>query len=100
MICITLALTFQLLAMRSVLVSLVEAFKRAVGSLTAVALGRAVFREKVGPRELVVEATNGRSLDVLETLRGSGVALRSFQLQGPTLEEMFLSVVRGGRRER
>jgi Cu-processing system ATP-binding protein len=55
--------------------------------------------ETVGPRELVVQATNGRSLDVLETLRGSGVALRSFQLQGPTLEEMFLSVVRGGRRE-
>jgi drug/metabolite transporter (DMT)-like permease len=56
MICVTLALTFQLLAMRSVLVSLVEAFKRAVGSLTAVALGRAVFREKVGPREWIAVA--------------------------------------------
>lgn len=47
-ICITVALTFQLLAIRVVLVSLVEAFKRAVGSFMAVVLGRAVFREKVG----------------------------------------------------
>jgi multidrug transporter EmrE-like cation transporter len=53
MICITLALTFQLLAMRTVLVALVEAFKRAVGSLVAVVLGRAVFRERVGPREWI-----------------------------------------------
>ena len=56
--------------------------------------------EVMGPRELVVEATNGRTLDVLESIRGAGVGLRSFQLQGPTLEEMFLAVVRGGRRER
>ena len=53
MICITLALTFQLLAMRTVLVALVEAFKRAVGSLVAVVLGRTVFRERVGPREWI-----------------------------------------------
>lgn len=53
MICITVALTFQLLAIRVVLVSLVEAFKRAVGSLMAVVLGRAVFRETVGLREWI-----------------------------------------------
>ena len=52
-ICITVALTFQLLAIRVVLVSLVEAFKRAVGSLMAVVLGRVVFREKVGLREWI-----------------------------------------------
>ena len=51
MIFITVALTFQLLAIRVVLVSLVEAFKRAVGSFMAVALGRVVFREKVGFRQ-------------------------------------------------
>ncbi len=51
MISITLALTFQLLAIRVVLVSLVEAFKRAVGSFLAVVLGRVVFREAVGFRE-------------------------------------------------
>jgi drug/metabolite transporter (DMT)-like permease len=53
MVCITVALTFQLLAIRVVLVSLVEAFKRAVGSLMAVVLGGAVFREKVGLREWI-----------------------------------------------
>jgi drug/metabolite transporter (DMT)-like permease len=53
MICITVALTFQLLAIRVVLVSLVEAFKRAVGSFMAVVLGGAVFREKVGLREWI-----------------------------------------------
>jgi drug/metabolite transporter (DMT)-like permease len=53
MICITVALTFQLLAIRVVLVSLVEAFKRALGSLIAVVLGGAVFGEKVGPGEWI-----------------------------------------------
>ncbi len=48
MMCITVALTFQLLAIRVVLVSLVEAFKRAVGSVMAVILGRVMFRERVG----------------------------------------------------
>ena len=55
--------------------------------------------ETVGAHGLVVNASNGKSLDVLETLRGAGVTMRSFQLQGPTLEEMFLAVVRGGRHE-
>ncbi len=53
MICITVALTFQLLAIRGVLVSLVEAFKRAVGSVMAVVLGRIVFHETVGPRQWI-----------------------------------------------
>lgn len=53
MVCITVALTFQLLAIRVVLVSLVEAFKRAVGSFLAVVLGRLVFRETVGLREWI-----------------------------------------------
>jgi drug/metabolite transporter (DMT)-like permease len=47
------ALTFQLLAIRIVLVSLVEAFKRASGSVMAVVLGRVVFRERVGSREWI-----------------------------------------------
>jgi multidrug transporter EmrE-like cation transporter len=53
MVCVTVALTFQLLAIRVVLVSLVEAFKRAVGSFMAVVLGRMVFGEKVGIREWI-----------------------------------------------
>jgi drug/metabolite transporter (DMT)-like permease len=51
MVCITAALTFQLFAIRQVLVSLVEAFKRAVGSFAAVLLGDLLFQERVGLRE-------------------------------------------------
>lgn len=43
----SLALTFQLLAFQGVLVSLVEAMKRAIGSLAALVLGRIVFDERV-----------------------------------------------------
>ncbi len=52
--------------------------------------------ERVGDRELMVEANNGRSLELLESLRRADVQVRSFQLQGPTLEEIFLAAVRGG----
>jgi drug/metabolite transporter (DMT)-like permease len=55
-IAISLALTFQLLAIRCVQVSLVEAFKRAVGSFMAVVLGRIVFGEKVRSTEWVAVA--------------------------------------------
>jgi drug/metabolite transporter (DMT)-like permease len=53
MICVSFALIFQLLAIKGILVSLVEAFKRALGSLMAVVLGRFVFRETVRSREWV-----------------------------------------------
>ena len=53
MIAVTLALVFQLLAIKSVFVSLVEAFKRSLGSLMAVVLGRVVFRERVRPIQVV-----------------------------------------------
>ena len=60
---------------------------------------RGIAFEAVSAHELVVEASDGKGLDALDTLRDAGIPLRSFQLQGPTLEEMFLSVVRGGRKE-
>jgi drug/metabolite transporter (DMT)-like permease len=53
MICISFALTFQLLAIRGAFVSLVEAFKRAVGAFMAMVLGRMVFGEEVGVREWI-----------------------------------------------
>ena len=53
MIAVTLALLFQLLAIKSVFVSLVEAFKRSLGSLMAVVLGRVIFRERVHPVQVV-----------------------------------------------
>lgn len=49
MVAVTLALLFQLLAIKGVFVSLVEAFKRSFGSLMAVILGRVVFGEPVRP---------------------------------------------------
>jgi ABC-type multidrug transport system ATPase subunit len=48
-------------------------------------------------RAIVVETVNGGGLEALEVLREAGVAVRSFELQRPTLEELFLDVVRAGR---
>jgi multidrug transporter EmrE-like cation transporter len=47
MICASVALAFQVLSIRVVLVSLVETIKRAIGCFMAVALGRLVFRESI-----------------------------------------------------
>lgn len=47
MLAVTLALVFQFLAIQGVFVSLVEAFKRSVGSLMALILGWLVFGEAV-----------------------------------------------------
>ena len=43
---------------------------------------------------LAIEPRDGRFLEALDTLRGGGVALRAFELQRPTLEEVFLAAVR------
>jgi len=48
----TLALGFQLVALKYVLVSLIETLKRGIGNLLAVILGRAVFGETVTPGKL------------------------------------------------
>jgi len=55
--------------------------------------------ETTGERALVLDGTDGRGLKALEVLREEGIEVRSFELQRPTLEEIFLSVVRGDRRE-
>ena len=47
-------------------------------------------------RTLTVEAMDGRALEVLETLRRAALEVHTFELQRPTLEEIFLKVVRGG----
>jgi len=52
--------------------------------------------ERAGDRTLTVEALDGRALEVLEAMRLAGVPVHSFELQRPTLEEIFLKVVRGG----
>jgi heme ABC exporter ATP-binding subunit CcmA len=53
--------------------------------------------EPHGANALVVDGSNGHGFEALETLRATGVAVRSFEIQRPTLEEMFLAVVKRGR---
>ncbi|HEV8481397.1 MAG TPA: ABC transporter ATP-binding protein [Candidatus Eisenbacteria bacterium] len=52
----------------------------------------------VGPSELRLEAVDGRAIEVLEALRRARVEVRTFETERPTLEEIFLKVVRGGRK--
>jgi ABC-type multidrug transport system ATPase subunit len=72
-------------------IELLEPHEGALGLIAALGL-RA---EPSGERGLQVEALDGRAIEVLETLRAEGVAMRSFELVRPTLEEIFLRVVRG-----
>jgi Cu-processing system ATP-binding protein len=51
----------------------------------------------IDDRALSLEATNGRGLDALDALRAAQVPVRSFEQLRPTLEEIFLSAVRGER---
>lgn len=53
--------------------------------------------ETAGERTLFLDGVNGRGVQVLEVLRQAAVPVRSFELQRPTLEEIFLAVVRGRR---
>ena len=58
---------------------------------------RGIACEPLGERRLSVEGANGNGVAALEALRGAGVAVRAFELTRPTLEEIFLTVVRRGR---
>ena len=86
--------TRQMSATRMV-VELGEAPERAITALAI--LGCAV--ERLDERRLVLDAVDGRGVEALEALRRAQVVVRSFEMQRPTLEEIFLNVVRGGRRE-
>jgi Cu-processing system ATP-binding protein len=70
-----------------------ESPQRAIGVLR----GRGFEAQAVDAQSLSLEAANGRGLDALEALRAAGVTIRSFEQQRPTLEEIFLNVVRGER---
>jgi ABC-type multidrug transport system ATPase subunit len=76
----------------------IEVHGPAAGAVAALE-GLGLAFEVSGDRALMVEALDGRALEVLETLRTAGVAIQSFELQRPTLEEIFLKVVRGGTHE-
>jgi len=55
--------------------------------------------ETLGEHTLMVEGANGHALAALDALRAAGVPVRSFEVQRPTLEDLFLETVRGGRRD-
>jgi ABC-type multidrug transport system ATPase subunit len=64
------------------------------------ALRRAgIAAEPIAGRGVRVDTGDGHAIQALETLRAAGVPVRTFELQRPTLEEIFLGVVRGERRE-
>ena len=77
------------------IVELNEAPERATAALASLACGVEVLDE----RRLVLEAADGRGVEALEALRRAQVAVHSFEMQRPSLEEIFLSVVRGERHE-
>ena len=55
--------------------------------------------EQLGPGRVAIDAADGFGLEALDALRAGGVAVRSFEVQRPTLEEIFLDVVKRGRHE-
>ncbi|HEY6867094.1 MAG TPA: ABC transporter ATP-binding protein, partial [Candidatus Eisenbacteria bacterium] len=65
----------------------------AIGALVA----RGFAPAAAAGRAIVVATVNGGGLDALEALRAAGIPIRSFELQRPALEELFLEVVRAGR---
>jgi Cu-processing system ATP-binding protein len=95
---------------KAALESLTELRRRQVGATRLAVLLRTAaepalaalaargFRgEPLPGRGVVVDAANGRAVEVLEALRAAGAGVRSFEIQRPTLEEIFMSVVRGER---
>uniref|UniRef100_A0A832I1A6 ABC transporter ATP-binding protein n=1 Tax=Eiseniibacteriota bacterium TaxID=2212470 RepID=A0A832I1A6_UNCEI len=71
---------------------------REPGPHAAAALrARGLAVEQSGPATLLVDGRNGTGVEALETLRAAGVAVRTFEVQRPTLEEIFLAAVKGDR---
>ncbi len=69
-----------------------EAPARAVAALEARAFACELHGDGV-----VVEATNGRTVEALDTLRAAQIRVTSFEMLRPSLEEIFLAAVQGGR---
>jgi Cu-processing system ATP-binding protein len=63
----------------------------------AVLVARGIACAGAGEAAVSVDAHDGNGPTALEALRTAGVPVRSFELQRPTLEEIFLEVVRKGR---
>jgi len=76
---------------------LVIDIREAEPSVAALVSGAAPGAAWLSPTRLGIDNVDGAGLDVLDALRRAGVAVRSFEVQRPTLEELFLQVVRRGR---
>jgi ABC-type multidrug transport system ATPase subunit len=68
-----------------------------VEAARAVLAAQGFTHAAAGAGAVSVDAGNGTGPAALEALRAAGVSVRSFEVQRPTLEEIFLEVVRGGR---
>ena len=66
-------------------------------SARAVLAASGITPALAGAEAVSVDAAEGNGPAALEALRVAGVRVRSFEMQRPTLEEIFLEVVRGGR---
>jgi len=66
---------------------------RARGVLEVIGIGSVTQ----GDSALRIDVHNGQAMAALESLRVAGVAIRSFEVERPTLEELFLDVVKRGR---
>ncbi len=66
----------------------------AVERTTAVLTGRGIVVDREASGRLVFDAADGRGPQALESLQQAGVAVRGFEVIRPTLEEVFLEVVR------
>jgi len=55
--------------------------------------------EALAAGRVAIEGANGQAFRALEALRTEGIEVRSFEMERPTLEETFLQVVRGERRD-
>jgi ABC-type multidrug transport system ATPase subunit len=65
---------------------------------TIAALERAGFAaQPIDSRRLLIEGGGERGVAALDAVRDAGLAVRSFELSRPTLEELFLTVVRAER---
>jgi Cu-processing system ATP-binding protein len=70
-----------------------------VGPALAVLRGAEVEAEPLGGRSIRVDGADGHAILALDVLRSARIPVRTFELERPTLEEIFLGVVKGGRRE-
>jgi Cu-processing system ATP-binding protein len=95
--CAALESIAELRTRQAVATRLVIEFPGAAERAARVLSGAGTDWQPLDGNRVSVEGRNGHGLAALETLRRAEVPVRSFEVQRPTLEEIFLGVVRAGR---